>query len=293
MLRGLYTAAAGMITQQMKHDTATNNIANLNTPGFKRGSVSNRAFPEMLISLIHGEDGHQVRTVGRLNSGVLAEENIPGFQQGDLEETGNASDFGIASDIRLPGVQFDAGGKALGPDGQPVYQPQAFFTLFDNNDELRYTRDGKFSLNSQGQLVSPTGYRVLGADGQPIVLDRSMDEIRLSPDGAFLDAATGLNVQDANGNPVQLLISRVDNPNDLIREGDGNYRLDPSAAPSVPVDPAEQVRVKQGFIEKSNVDPVAATVDMMTALRAYEANQRVVQFYDRSLDKAVNEVGRV
>jgi flagellar basal body rod protein FlgG len=74
MLRGLYTAAAGMISEQRRHDTITNNIANINSPGFKQGSSLSRSFPEMLISRIRGgQDGAANAKIGRLNTGVFAE----------------------------------------------------------------------------------------------------------------------------------------------------------------------------------------------------------------------------
>lgn len=293
MLRGLYTAAAGMIAQQRKHDTVTNNIANVNTVGFKQGNVLTRSFPEMLINLINGGEGTRNVKIGRMNTGVLAEENISTYVQGDLQETRNPSDIAIVSKIQVPGVQFDAAGKAVTPEGETIFQPQAFFTVFGAGDQERYTRNGKFSINTEGNMVTSDGYRVMGSDGQPIVIDRPMGEIVISPSGQLSDAITGQPLVDGAGVPMALFISRIDNPNKLIREGNGNYRLEDEENPARVLDPEDQVQVAQGYFERSNVDAAQSTVDMMAALRAYEANQKVIQFYDRSLDKAVNEVGRV
>jgi flagellar basal-body rod protein FlgF len=171
MLRGLYTAASAMISQQRKHDIVTNNIANVNTPGFKQGNGINRSFPEMLISRINNGKGEPGSVpVGRLNTGVMAEENIAVHTQGDLQETNNPFDFALLSNIQVPGATFDASGKYVDEGGQRTIQPQAFFTVINDNGEQRYSLNGKFSVDGIGQLISSDGNRVVGSDGQPIVL---------------------------------------------------------------------------------------------------------------------------
>ncbi|ANE46684.1 flagellar basal body rod protein [Paenibacillus swuensis] len=286
MLRGLYTAAAGMIAQQRRHDTVTNNIANVNTPGFKQDQAVNRSFPEMLIALTGGDANPASPKIGRLNSGVLAEEPVTLHLQGDLQETRNAGDFALVSNIQVDGMNFDAGGKFVSPDGQVSYQPQAYFTVQNADGELRYTRNGKFVVGNGGELLTTDGSRVLGANGQPIQLDRPLTDYRVMENGQFADARTG----DAFAQ--QLLISRVENPYDLVREGDGNFRLTGDAQAAA-LAQGDQVQLRQGFVERSNVDAATAMVDLMTAQRAYEANQKMIQYYDRSMEKAVTEIGRV
>jgi flagellar basal-body rod protein FlgG len=316
MLRGLYTAAAGMIAQQRKHDTVTNNIANLNTPGYKQVNALSRSFPEMLISLVGGDPGGQtVKTIGRLNTGVMAEEDPSVNVQGDLMETKNSFDFAIASNIQDdPNLTFDGSGMAFDAAGNRVFQKQAFFTLRDANGDTRYTRSGNFTVASDGRLVTPEGYEVLGTDGNPIVLTdpatgAGIADATVSEDGRFLNKETGLPLRNAAGNTFGLLLSRVDDPNRLIREGNGVYRINAGEESSVTaltdqpngtphpdlmqLTGNHQLAVRQGFLERSNVDAAQSMVDMNTALRAYEANQKVIQYYDKSLDKAVNEVGRV
>jgi flagellar basal-body rod protein FlgF len=299
MLRGLYTAASGMISQQRKHDIVTNNIANVNTPGFKQGNAINRSFPEMLISRINNGKGESGSVpVGRLNTGVMAEENVSVHAQGDIQETHNPFDFALISNIQVPGAAFDASGKYVDANGQRIIQPQAFFTVENNNGEQRYSLNGKLSVDSNGQLITPDGYRVLGRDGQPLqLLDQAtqtpITNFRITKLGQFTDA-DGVLLQNANNQPMDLLISRVEDPNQLVREGNGLYRLNADAQGFVtPVNLDDQVEVRQGFVERSNVDASQSMVDMMTAVKAYEANQKVIQFYDRSMDKAVNDVGRV
>lgn len=293
MLRGLYSAASGMIAEQRRHDTINNNIANLLTPGFKGSSLVNRSFPEVLVSLMNGGEGTSSSSIGRMDTGVLTEENPLLFTQGDLQETGNLMDMAIESNIQVPGMTFDASGKYVSPDGQVNYQPQALFTLLNPDGGERYTRNGKFSLNEQGELLAANGYKVLGTDGQPIVIDPQVTNISFTSEGQMIDGQTGQPIADANGQPLSLLVSRIENPNLLLPEGNGSFSLDGNANPASPVTPQDQVQVRQGYIERSNVDPTESMADMMAALRAYEANQKVIQYYDRSLDKAVNEVGRV
>jgi flagellar basal-body rod protein FlgG len=283
-----------MIAQQRRHDTVTNNIANINTPGFKQDQAVTRAFPEMLISLVGAENNQtpQSRRVGKLNTGVLAEEPIPVYMQGDLQETSNAGDVALLSNIQVPGIMFDASGKYVSPEGEVTFQPQAFFTVLTAADQERYTRNGKFDVNNQGELVTSDGSKVLGIGGQPIVLNGPLTDYTITSQGQFSDGKTGQLLTDAAGNQIQLQISMVENPYDLVREGNGNFRLSGDAQAEV-ISGQDQVQLRQGFIERYNVDASQAMVDLMTAQRAYEANQKMIQYYDKSMEKAVNEVGRV
>lgn len=287
MLRGLYTAASGMISKQRRHDTVTNNISNINTPGYKQANAVTRSFPDMLLSLT-GAGPENATTLGKLTTGVFAEESLAIHLQGDLTQTNNATDFALVSNIDLDGLAFDASGKNIGEDGKVTFQPQAFFTVQDADGEVRYTRGGKFTLTEQGLLVASDGSSVLGTDGQPIQMPAGvgLDSLMLTANQRFVDA-NGVDVG------VQLLISRIDNPNQLVREGNGNFRFATEEGQAVAIAADERIEVKQGYVERSNVDAAQAAVDLMSALRAYEANQKVIQFYDQSLSKAVNEVGRV
>ncbi|WEK53944.1 MAG: flagellar hook-basal body protein [Candidatus Cohnella colombiensis] len=288
MLRGLYTAASGMQAQQRFHDTVTNNITNLNTPGFKASAVVNRSFPNMLISAMGGPNQSSDK-VGRLSTGVFAEENLMLMTQGDLKQTHRYQDMALVSDVLVPGAVFDGSGKYVDPNGQVTYQPQAYFSVLTPQGGEQYTRDGSFKTASDGTLVTSEGFPVLGADGQPIITNVAWDNITVAANGSLVDASTG---EAIDGNP-QLRLMLVNNPNELLRSGDGLFSYTGEAAGIRQVDANDRVEVKQGFLEGSNVNAAQSAVDIMSALRAYEANQKVIQFYDRSLDKAVNEVGKV
>lgn len=287
MLRGIYTAASGMIAQQRRHDTVTNNISNINTPGYKQTNAVARSFPEMLLAMTGVENADR-NPIGRWTSGVLAEESLSIHLQGDLMQTNQSSDFALVSNIEVEGLAFDASGKTIGADGNVIFQPQAFFTVQDASGETRYTRGGKFTVTGDGFLMTSDGSNVLGTNGAPIQLPAGvgLDSLILTPDQRFVDSE-GAEIG------AQLLITRIDNPNLLVREGNGNFRFVNNEGAAQPIAAGERIEVRQGYVERSNVDSAQAAVDLMAALRAYEANQKVIQFYDQSLQKAANEVGRV
>lgn len=287
MLRGLHTAASGMIAQQRRHDTVTNNISNIHTPGYKQNNAVTRSFPEMLLA-ITGVEPTQRREIGRWTSSVFAEESLSIHVQGDLLQTNLSSDFALISNIDVDGLAFDASGKAIADNGDVIFQPQAFFTVQDQNGDIRYTRGGKFTVTGDGILMSGDGSSVLGVDGQPIQLPpgTGLDQLVMTENQRFLNG-------EGEDIGVQLLITRINNPNDLVREGNGNFRFAGDEADTAQIAADERVEVRQGYVERSNVDPTQAAVDLMSAMRAYEANQKVIQFYDQSLQKTANEIGRV
>ncbi len=292
MLRGLYTATAGMMTQQHRHDTVTQNIANLNTTGYKQVESVARSFPEVMVALQNGDQGRDNRQVGKLNTGVFAEESISMMVQGDVTESNSSDDLALVSDIQVANPQggniaFDDSGKAIQANGQTIYKPQAFFNVENPAGGIGYTRDGDMHLTSDGRLVTSMNQNVLGQDGQPIVLAGSMDDYWVRENGTIFNKATGA----ASG---RIGITVAEQPNGLTRDGEGLFAEKTQGAGSLRAATNEDaIEVKQGFLERSTVDAAQSMVDLTAALRAYEANQKVVQFYDKSLEKAVNEVGRV
>ncbi|ANF98512.1 flagellar hook-basal body protein [Paenibacillus bovis] len=293
MLRGLYTAASGMITQQRRHDTVTQNIANINTPGYKQVESIERSFPEMLISLTDGDQGATNRNIGRLNTGVLAEESISMNVQGDVRQTNSLDDFALVSEINLAdpatgqNIPFDASGKYVADNGTVTYRPQAFFAVTGKDGETGYTRDGNFQLNGAGNLLTSTGNQVLGANGNPVTLQGSMEDYNVDSRGV-------ITARDTGGEVGRIGITVVTQPGQMSRSGDGLFRIaNAQAAGARALEAGDNVEVRQGYLEGSTVDAAASMVDLTAAMRAYEANQKVVQFYDKSLEKTVNEIGRV
>ena len=278
MFRGFYTVASGMLAQQRKTEMLTNNMANANTPGFKADQSSMRAFPEMLLErmdtkTIPTENKLSLpfnKKVGELNTGVYMQETIPSFLQGDLQETGRKGDLALV-DISMPaGEESGSLGSVFltveGPDGAP-----------------RYTRNGNLTVNGNGFLTTNSGLYVLDDNGARIQLDS--DQFDVSENGQII----------VNDNVVgRLGIGFSENPLRLVKQGDGLFATEgnePLANAYNQNDVA--FSTQQGFLERSNVDASRTMTDMLTAYRAFEANQKILQAYDRSMEKAANEIGRV
>ncbi|AOH57169.1 flagellar biosynthesis protein FlgC [Peribacillus muralis] len=278
MLRGFYTAASGMITQQRRTELLTNNMSNANTTGYKADQTSVRSFPELLISNMGGKTIPtenklgipQISKVGALSTGVYVQEANPLFTQGTLEETGLNTDMALA-DENLPINEDRRKGSVL-------------FTVQDGDGGLRYTRNGSFTLDGQGYLTTPSGHYVLNENKERIKLES--DRFTVTDDGVILEG----NIQTA-----RLGIGYSDDPSSqLMKDGEGLYKaVGDEELPSAYAAVEGGFSTKQGFLEGSNVDQSRTMTEMMSAYRSFESSQKVLQAYDKSLDKAVNEVGRL
>ncbi|RFU67092.1 flagellar hook-basal body protein [Peribacillus saganii] len=278
MLRGFYTAASGMLSQQRRTEMLTNNMANANTPGFKADQSSMRAFPEMLIRKlgqtdIPVENGYKLpgsSLVGALNTGVYMQEAMPKFLQGDMQQTERSTDIALLNGNMPVNPETGISGTVL-------------FSVANGNGEPRYTRNGNFTLDGQGFLTTPAGHYVL--DDQNTRIQLNSEDFTVNEDGTILEN---------NRVVARIGIGYTDNPYRLTKEGDGLFRTEDGAALANAYTAGNAgFTLKQENIEASNVDTSRTMTDMMTAYRAFEANQKVLQAYDRSMEKAVNEIGRL
>lgn len=272
MLRGLYNSAAAMIAQQQRTDMITNNLANVNTPGFKADQAALRSFPNMLIQAMdNSKPMPRSQIIGSLSTGVYLQERMPNFAQGSLQETGNNTD------IALIQAQVPIN-EETGVSGALLY------TVQNQDGEVRYTRNGSLAVDGEGFLVTSEGFYLLDTNGNPIQVGN--EEFQVTREGFVLDQF-GMQV-------AQIEVAFAEDPMQLVKEGNGLFRFEGDGElPSAIGNPEIGYRLEQGFIERSNVDPQQAMTEMMNAYRIFEANQKVLQAYDRSLDKAVNEVGRI
>jgi len=268
MIRGLYTAASGMITQQQRQDTLTNNLANIDTPGFKAKQGMIRAFPEVLINAIRLTN-NVPNVVGPLHQGVFIEENVPVFSQGDLIDTGTATHMAILD-------------KDLEVNPETGKKPALFFTLEDENGNRFYTRSGLFTVDAAGQLVTPEGY---------LVLDDFWFPIEVNGRSFTIDDKGNIAFED--GENVKVGLTVIDDTSLLENKGNQMYLFTGDEETLGYVDDNAKYNLYQGKIERANVDPAQTMIDMTTALRLYEANQTVIQSIDQTLQKAVNEIGRI
>lgn len=278
MFRGFYTAASGMIAQQRRTEMLTNNMANVNTPGFKAEQSTIRSFPEMYMSNINKtriptEDGFNLKGISRLgpvSTGIYMQETIPLQTQGQLLETE------LPTDVALMNGSL--------PENEETGLPGAIFFRLENPEGGEfYTRNGNFAVDHSGFLTNPSGYYVLDTTGNRIQVQN--DDFQVSQAGVISE----------NGTPVATLgISYTDNEGILEKQGDGLFITETgdnlAAAQTVA---GVTYSIQQGYIEGSNVDAGRTMTDMLTAYRAFEANQKILQAYDRSMEKAVTEIGRV
>lgn len=257
MIRGLYTSGWSMLALNKKMDVIANNLANVSTNGYKRDTVAMEGFPELLAKRLHDNtDGLAGGVpVGDLSFSHDVGEVYTYFRSGSLVQTDQNLDFSIRDE-----------GNAFFSIAVPVG---------DEFTEM-YTRDGSFILNADGQLVTKQGYFVLGERG---VIQLNGDQFTVLKDGTI--------VQD--GETVdRLLIRQFENPETLRKNGQN--LLSPTNE-TAQTDFTGQVL--QNCLEQSNVEVVREMVDMITVMRSYEANQRIITAMDGTLEKAVNEVGRV
>ncbi len=279
MVRSIFTGASGMMVTMEELNTVANNLANVNTDGYKKETTVTKAFPEMLIRR-QNDDG-QVRfplgsydlapVVGKLGTGVEFNESYIRFEQGSLMETSN--DFDLALD------------------------GNGFFTVMTDEGE-RYTRNGNFKIDNAGYLTDMHGNKLVGENGY-ILLERN--NFQIDKDGNVyenLDYKPG-DFVDKTGNEWKNMakidrLKIVDFPERryLQKEGYTMYRESDFSGHAVVIEGNSRAQVHQGFLEKSNVDPVIEMTRMIEINRLYEANQRVIQTADDTLSRAVNQVGR-
>ena len=248
MIRGLYTGASGMVAESMRTDVIANNLANVNTAGFKKDVAVTKDFASILISRIN--DGSNNQTVGNLGLGTVVDEVATSHSAGSVRITGN--DFDMAVEGR------------------------GFFTV-QTPQGPRYTRNGTFAKNVNGELITNEGNMVLGTNGP----------IRI-PQGAKMVVSDDGNVMVGGQSVGKLQMVEFADEKQLVKEGGSLYK----AADEQRALPATG-SVRQGFLEMSNVNVVGEMVNLISNYRAYEINGKVVQSHDQLIGKAVNEVGKL
>lgn len=278
MFRGFHTVASGMIAQQRRTEMLTNNMANANTPGFKAEQSVIRSFPEMLMSRLEtvripSQNSFTIKghtPVGPISTGVYMQETLPLFTQGQLRETEQTTDVALIDGL-------------LPTDAETGVPGAIFFRLENEGGRELYTKNGNFALDPAGYLTNPTGHYVLDNNGQRISLQN--DDFQLTDQGVIMERE---NVVATLG------VSFAQRPDTLSKQGNGLFvSAGGENLPEASGVAGVTYSFQQGFLEGSNVDAARTMTDMLTAYRAFEANQKILQAYDRSMEKAVTEVGRV
>lgn len=347
--RGLYISASSAVAETKRIDVIANNIANVNTTGYKKDVMVTQNFPEILISKINGRLDKDLQSVRNSGSGISSENN------GEMYTASTSSGYfnvetpqGISRSMRIgfkvndegflvtpqgnyilgqngsintgaATVTVDALGQVLAGGtvvdrlkvsnplnalGQLSYgihsseveinfeqgqlqQTESSFDLaledkgffcIETPEGERYTRNGEFTKNAEGYLVTKEGYKVLGDGGYIKVDGNNMtvnEKGEVYSDAQLVDK---LKLVDFNDYKV------------LRKEGDGLVRIEEGIEAETV---AAAGTVHQGFLESSNVNSVKEMVEMITMMRTYEANQKMIKIHDELLGKAVSEIARV
>jgi flagellar basal-body rod protein FlgG len=261
MLKAFSTAATGMAGQQMMVDVIANNLANINTTGFKRSQINFQDLLYVKMSQAGAEiaSGINSPTGLEIGSGVRAASTTKVFTIGEMENTGRPLDIAIAGD--------------------------GFLQVTLPSGETRYTRDGALQVNANGQLVTTTGYSIEPA----ITIPTDATAIDIGKDGT-------VNVTDSSGTQSvvgNLQLVRFPNPTGLSNEGDNLLSQTAASGTAVTGTPGQNGfgSIQAGMLEKSNVQMITELVNLITAERAYEINSRAIQSGDRMLQTATT-IGR-
>ena len=255
MVRGLYTAWTGLQNEQKRLDVIANNIANSATTGYKQEGVTSQSFDDMLAIKVRDYSVNKDEIIGKMTLGVKVGEVYTNHGQGSIRVTGNTYDLAL--------------------DGSGFFKMKVTDTL--GNDHIRYTRAGNFTITKEGYVTDANGNRLQSEAGDLIVPVDA--EVVFDKDGAVY----------ANGE----LIDRIS----VTDFEDYQYLKKYAETMYEPVEGATEIEaegsVLQGCLEQSNVNVVKEMTQMIAITRAYEANQKIVQAMDATLDQAVNSVGRV
>lgn len=270
MIRGLYIGSSGMNAQQNRLDTISNNLANVDTAGFKRDVSVSKAFPELLLRRCEADgvmknpfgSNDVAPIIGKLGLGVETNENFTEFEQGSFRITDESTDF------------------ALGGEG--------FFTVQTPAGE-RYTRNGNFMVGKEGILETKDGYPVLGENGI-IHLDKVLEgaKINVNEDGVIQINAKELGEADEIVDRMKIV--RFDNERYLKKAGNSMWMATDVSGEAYIAEGSERPKMLQGYMETSNVNVVNEMVRMIEVNRAYEANQKSIQSEDSMMSTLWNKV---
>jgi flagellar basal-body rod protein FlgG len=260
MFRALYTAASGMLAQQLNLDTIANNLANASTVGFRatRLQFQDLFYQEMVVP---GSAATQQTTVSaglQIGLGTRASSSEVLQIQGEYNNTGNSLDLAI--------------------------QGQGFFQVMQTNGEIAYTRAGSFQLNQQGNIVTANGDPLQPA----IAIPAAATALSVGSDGTVTVSMPG----QTNAQQVGVIqLATFPNPGGLLSNGNGLFTPTTASGDPIVGTPGGSQglgTLQQGMLEDSNVNVVDQFIQMIVTQRAYESNSKVVQAADQMLQDVNN-----
>ncbi len=261
MLRALYTAASGAETQQLNIDVISNNVANVNTTGYKkvRAEFQDLISQNLQSPGVIGDQGTTMPVGIQVGLGVQTSATQRVFLPGSLHETGNSLDVAI--------------------------EGEGFFQIQLDNGEYAYTRDGSFKRDANGQLVTSDGFIVQPA----ITIPNDAAEVTIANNGTIFVRTAGTTDLTQVG---QLTLIKFANPAGLVAMGHNLFKESPASGAPVQGVASQgdfaSTLINQGFLEGANVQIVEELINLITAQRAFEANTNVIKTCDQVLQRVTN-----
>jgi flagellar basal-body rod protein FlgG len=267
MMRSLWTAASGMIAQQTSVDTISNNLANVNTTGYKAQTAE---FKTLLYQDLQTKtttaNGENKPIPAEVGLGVRNASITTHFSQGSFLESSSDTAFAINGD--------------------------GFFAVQGTDGETYYTRNGDFTyaIGTQGMMLTTSeGLPVLDTTGQPIVFDTTqydMSKVQVTSDGKFGYLDENNNYVDLG---IQIGLFQFNNPSGLEKLSGSLYSETAASGQAINESVSDTVKkstIKNGYLEGSNVQVADEMVNLIVAQRAYEMNSKAIQAADEMLSQA-------
>lgn len=249
MIKGLYSAFNGMASAWRYQDMLANNVANSSTVGFKREVAATQSFADVLLSQqtpVPAPIAARIQgIVGQIGTGSFVADFQTDFTQGEFQMTGQPLDFAL---------------------------DEGFFAVQAADGTIRYTRDGRFTRDTNGNLLNNAGDSVLDVNGAPIILGGGV--VNVDRSGTVL--VDGVEVARLQGLDFA--------PGELARDGAAYFT---STATGTPVEGG----VRQGFLEQANTNLIEDMTSMLAVQRTYQANQAVLAKLDGTLEAAAGQIG--
>ncbi len=267
--KGIYTALSGAMAQNVKLESIANNLANVNTPGFKRDQ---QVFREYLTA---NEKPPEVIQAPKDVAAIESFYNMQGGDKSFVESIGTFTDHGQGT-VKATGGTLDL---AIDGDG--------FFEVLTPQG-TRFTRAGNFTIDGNGALVTKEGFFVL-SQGEP-GSDPQDRVIQMSGEGVITFSDSG-DVVQGQETVARVGVVKIADKDSIQKMGSSLYSFKPGATAAV--ENLENPGVRQGFLEMSNVNVVQEMTDMISANRIFEISQKAIQSHDTLADKMINVVGKV
>lgn len=254
MVRGIEAAAKGMANIVNWNDVIANNLANVNTPGFKQTLVS---FKNIMDVQVNNPYPNTPGVLGNISAGSAIDASVIDFKQGSIKTTGNPLDL------------------ALNGDG---------FFVIQTPQGQAYTRNGSFIINNNNEISTIDGYPVLGETGAPITLNfNAKDDVK----DIKIDAQGNVELNKVIIDKIKVV--DFENRNSLQAMGGSLYKTSGNTPALTP----EKYSISQGALEGANSNVIECMINSINGSRTYEHLSKVIETDNRTLSKVVSEVGRV